>query len=173
MICAAVSLSPRHSTCFNILLYFKVILQEMIVKTISMSCVIKLLGSSHQPVRHATLALLLELSKSHHACEKIGTATGAILMLVTAKYNRELDAHASETADQILRNLEKCPENIKQMAESGLLEPLLDHLVEGNSLLLFSPKFMKHSCYTSITWSEMINNELMLINISLLPNDIW
>lgn len=173
MICAAVSLSPRHSTCFNILLYFKVILQEMIVKTITMSCVIKLLGSSHQPVRHATLALLLELSKSHHACEKIGTATGAILMLVTAKYNRELDALASETADQILRNLEKCPENIKQMAESGLLEPLLDHLVEGNSLLLFSPKFMKHSCYTRITWSEMINNELILINISLLPNDIW
>jgi hypothetical protein len=145
----------------------------MIVKTITMSCVIKLLGSSHQPVRHAAQALLLELSKSQHACEKIGTARGAILMLVTAKYNRELDSFASETSDQILRNLEKCPENIKQMAESGLLEPLLGHLAEGNSLLLFSPKFMKHSCYTSITWSEMINNELMLINISLLPNDIW
>jgi hypothetical protein len=115
------------------------------VKTITMSCVIKLLGSSHQPVRHAAQALLLELSKSQHACEKIGTARGAILMLVTAKYNRELDSFAS----------------------------LLGHLAEGNSLLLFSPKFMKHSCYTSITWSEMINNELMLINISLLPNDIW
>lgn len=106
--------------------------KEMIVKTITMSCVIKLLGSSHQPVRHAAQALLLELSKSQHACEKIGTARGAILMLVTAKYNRELDSFASETSDQILRNLEKCPENIKQMAESGLLEPLLGHLAEGS-----------------------------------------
>ncbi|XP_010511920.1 PREDICTED: putative U-box domain-containing protein 42 isoform X3 [Camelina sativa] len=106
--------------------------KEMIVKTITMSRIIKFLGSSHQPVRHVALALLLELSKSQHACEKIGSATGAILMLVTAKYNRELDAFASETSDQILRNLEKCPENIKQMAESGLLEPLLGHLAEGS-----------------------------------------
>lgn len=139
----------KSSSCFNRLLYFKVILQEMIVKTITMSCVIKLLGSSHQPVRHAALVLLRELSKSQHACEKIGTATGAILMLVTSKYNRELDAFASETADQILRDLEKFPDNIKQMAESGLLEPLLTHLAEGNSLPLFSPKFMKHICNTT------------------------
>ncbi|KAL1218511.1 putative U-box domain-containing protein 42 [Cardamine amara subsp. amara] len=106
--------------------------KEMIVKTITISCVIKLLGSSHQSVRHAALALLLELSKSQHACEKIGTATGAILMLVTSKYNRELDAFAFETSDQILTNLEKFPYNIKQMAESGLLEPLLSHLAEGS-----------------------------------------
>ena len=105
----------------------------MIVNTLAMSCVIKFLGSSHQTVRHAALALLLELSKSQHACVKIGNATGGILMLVTSKYNEESDAFASETADQILRNLEKFPHNIKQMAESGLLEPLLIHLAEGDS----------------------------------------
>ncbi|KAH0919768.1 hypothetical protein HID58_027428, partial [Brassica napus] len=106
--------------------------KEMIVNTLAMSCVIKFLGSSHQTVRHAALALLLELSKSQHACKKIGIATGAILMLVTSKYNEESDAFASETADQILKNLEKFPHNIKQMAESGLLEPLLIHLAEGS-----------------------------------------
>ncbi|CAH2066262.1 unnamed protein product [Thlaspi arvense] len=106
--------------------------KEMIVKTINMSCLIKFLGSSHQPVRHAALALLHELSKSQYACEKIGTARGAILMLVTSKYNEESDAFASEKADKILRNLEKFPDNIKQMAESGLLEPLLNHLAEGS-----------------------------------------
>uniref|UniRef100_A0A1J3FH35 RING-type E3 ubiquitin transferase n=1 Tax=Noccaea caerulescens TaxID=107243 RepID=A0A1J3FH35_NOCCA len=106
--------------------------KEMIVKTITMSSLIKFLGSSHQPVRHAALVLLLELSESQHACEKIGNATGAILMLVTSKYNKESDAFASETADQILRNLEKFPNNMKQMAESGLLEPLLTHLAEGS-----------------------------------------
>ncbi|KAL0807240.1 PREDICTED: putative U-box domain-containing protein 42 isoform X1 [Brassica oleracea var. oleracea] len=106
--------------------------KEMIVNTLAMSCVIKFLGSSHQTVRHAALALLLELSKSQHACKKIGNATGAILMLVTSKYNEESDAFASETADQILKNLEKFPHNIKQMAESGLLEPLLIHLAEGS-----------------------------------------
>ncbi|KAJ4869142.1 putative U-box domain-containing protein 42 [Raphanus sativus] len=106
--------------------------KEMIVNTMTMSCVIKFLVSSHQSVRHAALVLLLELSKSQHACEKIGNATGAILMLVTSKYNEESDAFASETADQILKNLEKFPHNIKQMAESGLLGPLLIHLAEGS-----------------------------------------
>ncbi|KAG5380628.1 hypothetical protein IGI04_028470 [Brassica rapa subsp. trilocularis] len=106
--------------------------KEMIVNTLAMSCLIKFLGSSHQTVRHAALALLLELSKSGHACVKIGNATGGILMLVTSKYNEESDAFASEAADQILRNLEKFPHNIKQMAESGLLEPLLIHLAEGS-----------------------------------------
>ncbi|CAA7053591.1 unnamed protein product [Microthlaspi erraticum] len=106
--------------------------KEMIVKTITMSSLVKFLGSSHKPVRHAALVLLLELSKSQHACEKIGNATGAILMLVTSKYNKESDAFASETADQILKNLEKFPNNMKQMAESGLLDPLLNHLAEGS-----------------------------------------
>ncbi|XP_010551630.1 PREDICTED: putative U-box domain-containing protein 42 [Tarenaya hassleriana] len=105
--------------------------KEMIARTINISCIIKLLPSSHQQLRHAALLVLLELSTSQHACERIGTATGGILMLITSKYNRDINAFASETAEQILKQLEKFPDNIKRMAENGLLEPLLNHLAEG------------------------------------------
>lgn len=106
-------------------------MQEIIAKTIDISIIIKFLSSSQQPVRHASLLFLLELSRSQPLCEKIGSVTGGILMLITIKYNRSIDAFASEKADEILKNLERFPDNIKCMAENGLLEPLIYHLNEG------------------------------------------
>ncbi|KAK0573299.1 hypothetical protein LWI29_006041 [Acer saccharum] len=105
--------------------------KEMIANTMDISVVVKMLSSSHRHVRHASLLLLLELSRSRSLCEKIGSVTGGILMLITIKYNRTVDAFGSETAEQILRNLEGSPGNIKCMAENGLLEPLINHLNEG------------------------------------------
>lgn len=106
-------------------------MQEIVAKTIDISMIIKLLSSSLQPVRHASLLFLHELSKSQPLCEKIGSATGGILMLITIKYNRSVDAFASDKANEILKNLERFPHNIKCMAENGLLEPLIYHLNEG------------------------------------------
>ncbi|KAL5826185.1 hypothetical protein ACOSQ4_017982 [Xanthoceras sorbifolium] len=105
--------------------------KERIANTMDISVVVKMLSSSHRPVRHASLLLLLELSRSQYLCEKIGSITGGILMLITIKYNRTVDAFGSEKAEQILRNLEGSPTNIKCMAENGLLEPLIYHLNEG------------------------------------------
>ncbi|CAN6246262.1 unnamed protein product [Urochloa humidicola] len=48
------------------------------------------------------------------------------------KINNSDDPIASEKAGAVLRNLEKCTKNIKYMAESGYLEPLQSHLVEGS-----------------------------------------
>ncbi|XP_021293218.1 putative U-box domain-containing protein 42 isoform X1 [Herrania umbratica] len=106
--------------------------KEMIAKTMDISTIIELLSSSHQQIRHASLLFLLELSRSQALGEKIGSATGAILMLIRIKYNRNVDSFASERADEILKNLEGYPDNIKQMAEYGFLEPLLNHLTEGS-----------------------------------------
>lgn len=53
-------------------------------------------------------------------------------MLISIKYKPSIDEFASEKADEILRNLERAPNNIKRMAECGLLEPLLNQLTEGN-----------------------------------------
>jgi hypothetical protein len=103
----------------------------MIANTMDISVVVKMLSSSHRHVRHASLLLLLELSRSQSLCEKIGSVTGGILMLITIKYNRAVDAFGSETAEQILKNLEGSPGNIKCMAENGHLEPLINHLNEG------------------------------------------
>lgn len=107
-------------------------MQEMIVKTVDISTVFKMLSSSHQPIRHAALLLLLELSRSPSFCEKIVSVTGGILALIRIKYNQSVDAFSSKKADETLRNLERSPENIKHMAENGLLEPLLNHLTQGN-----------------------------------------
>ena len=104
----------------------------MIANIVDISTIIELLSSSHQPVRNASLLFLLELSRSQALGEKIGSATGAILMLIRIKYNRHVDSFASQKADEILKNLERYPDNIKRMAEYGFLEPLLNHLTEGN-----------------------------------------
>ncbi|XP_050372143.1 putative U-box domain-containing protein 42 isoform X2 [Argentina anserina] len=105
--------------------------KEMIAQTTNIPTIIEMLSSSHRSIRHASMLLLLELSRSQALCEKIGSVTGAILMLITMKYGRSYDAFASEKADEILRNLELSPNNIKRMAENGLMEPLLKNLVEG------------------------------------------
>uniref|UniRef100_A0A2P2JQW8 RING-type E3 ubiquitin transferase n=3 Tax=Rhizophora mucronata TaxID=61149 RepID=A0A2P2JQW8_RHIMU len=106
--------------------------KEMIAELVDISTVFKLLSSSHQCIVHVALLLLLELSKSPLMCEKIGMTTGGILMLIRTKYNKSIDAFASKNADEILKNLEIHPENIRRMAENGLLEPLLNHLLEGS-----------------------------------------
>lgn len=103
----------------------------MITNVMDINKPVKLLSSSHQATRHATLDFLLELSKMHSLCECIGSSTGAILLLVTIKCSSN-DVHASSKASEILHNLESHAANIKQMAESGDMEPLLNHLTEGH-----------------------------------------
>lgn len=116
-----------------------VFVQDAITKIVDISTIIKMLSSNHTPVRHASASLLLELSTSQPCCYKIGTVAGGILMLITVKYKQSTDAFASETADQILRNLEILPDNIKLMAENGYWDPLLAHLVEGKTNISFLP----------------------------------
>ncbi|KAK3000317.1 hypothetical protein RJ639_021484 [Escallonia herrerae] len=106
--------------------------KETITKTIDISRIIKMLSSNHQPIRHAILLLLVELSSPQPLCNIIGSVTGAILMLITVKYRWSIDAFATEKADEILRNLERSSDNIKRMAENGHLEPLLNHIIEGS-----------------------------------------
>ncbi|XP_059317099.1 putative U-box domain-containing protein 42 [Lycium ferocissimum] len=106
--------------------------EEIIAETIDISTVTRMLSSNHGPIRHASLRLLLELSKSQFLCDNIGSVPGAILMLITAKYRHTDDAFVADKADEVLQSLEKYPCNIKHMAENGYLEPLLNHLLEGS-----------------------------------------
>ena len=108
-------------------------MQVIIAKTKAIAETIKMLSSNYSSERHASLAFLLELSKSELLLENIGSTAGCILMLITMKYNESTDAFAAEKAAETLKNMEKCPKNIKRMAENGLLEPLLNHLVDGKS----------------------------------------
>ncbi|OEL35481.1 putative U-box domain-containing protein 42 [Dichanthelium oligosanthes] len=106
--------------------------KEIIAKTRAVSRTIKLLSSSSTDERHAAITFLVELSKSELLLENIGSTAGSILILTTMKFNGSDDPIAAEKAGEVLKNLEKCPKNIKYMAESGYLDPLQRHLVEGS-----------------------------------------
>nr|ADD60711.1 putative armadillo/beta-catenin repeat related protein [Oryza brachyantha] len=106
--------------------------KEIIANTRAITRTIKLLSSSSPDERHAAISFLLELSKSELLLENIGSTAGSILMLTTMKFNDSDDPVAAEKAGEVLKNLEKCPKNIKYMAESGYLDPLQRHLVEGS-----------------------------------------
>ncbi|XP_010261453.1 PREDICTED: putative U-box domain-containing protein 42 [Nelumbo nucifera] len=105
--------------------------KDIIEQTKAIPTTIKMLSSNYLPEKHASLLFLLELSRCKSLCEKIGSVTGCILMLITMKYNYSYDPFAAEKADEILQNLETSSKNVMCMAENGLLEPLLHHLIEG------------------------------------------
>jgi esterase/lipase len=106
-------------------------IQDIIGKTKAIARTIKLLSSNSTDERHAAISFLLELSESQLLLENIGSTAGSILILTTMKINDSDDPIAAEKSRAVLKNLEKCSKNIKYMAESGYLEPLLSHLVEG------------------------------------------
>ncbi|CAM0914145.1 unnamed protein product [Alopecurus aequalis] len=106
--------------------------KEIIAKTRAISRTIKLLSSGSPDERRAAISFLVELSNAELLLESIGSTAGSILILTTMKFNDSDDPIAAEKAGEVLKNLEKCPKNIKYMAESGYLEPLQRHLVEGS-----------------------------------------
>nr|GMD29549.1 putative U-box domain-containing protein 42 [Ipomoea batatas] len=105
--------------------------KETITREIDVATIIRMLSSNHSPVKHASASLLLGLSKCQSFCDSIKEVPGAILMLITTKY-KENDDFTSETADKVLKSLERSPHNIKHMAENGYWEPLINYLNEGN-----------------------------------------
>ncbi|KAG2611382.1 hypothetical protein PVAP13_4KG162600 [Panicum virgatum] len=131
--------------------------KEIIAKTRAVSRTIKLLSSSSTDERHAAISFLVELSKSELLLENIGSTAGSILILTTMKFNSSDDPVAAEKAGEVLKNLEKCPKNIKYMAESGYLDPLQRHLVEGSEDVQ-----MEMVSYLG----ELIQKQEMTINIA-------
>ncbi|CAM0944432.1 unnamed protein product [Alopecurus aequalis] len=103
----------------------------IIGKTKAIARTVKLLSSDTADERHTAISFLLQLSESQSLLENIGSTAGSILILTTMKINDSDDPIAAEKSRTVLEKLEKCSKNIKYMAESGYLEPLLSHLVEG------------------------------------------
>lgn len=93
--------------------------------------VVKFLSHELSKEREEAVYLLYELSKSETLCEKIGSINGAILILVGMTSSKSEDLSTVEKADKTLENLEKCENNVRQMAVNGRLQPLLTQLLEG------------------------------------------
>lgn len=93
--------------------------------------IVKFLSNELSKEREEAVSLLYELSKSKTLCEKIGALNGAILILVGMTSSKSENILTVEKADKTLENLEKCENNIQQMAENGRLQPLLTQILEG------------------------------------------
>lgn len=93
--------------------------------------IVKFLSHEQSKEREEAVFLLYELSKSESLCEKIGSINGAILILVGMASSKSENILTVEKADMTLENLEKCENNVRQMAENGRLQPLLTILLEG------------------------------------------
>lgn len=105
--------------------------KELLAEGDIVRTVVKFLSHELSKEREEAVSLLYELSKSATLCEKIGSINGAILILVGMTSSKSEDLHTVEKADKTLENLEKCENNVRQMAENGRLQPLLTQLHEG------------------------------------------
>lgn len=106
-------------------------MKEIIAEGSTVRTIVKFLSPEQSTEREQAISLLYELSKSQSLCEKIGSINGAILILVGIASSKSENPVTIKKADKILNNLAQCENNVRQMAESGRLEPLLKVLLEG------------------------------------------
>ncbi|KAA8537393.1 hypothetical protein F0562_026920 [Nyssa sinensis] len=105
--------------------------KEIMAEGDTVRTIVKFLSHEQSKEREEAVYLLYELSKSELLCEKIGSVNGAILILVGMTSSKSENLLTVEKADKTLENLEKCENNVRQMAENGRLQPLLTLLLEG------------------------------------------
>ncbi|XP_044474871.1 U-box domain-containing protein 44-like isoform X1 [Mangifera indica] len=105
--------------------------KEILAQGDTVRTIVKFLSHEHSKEREEAVSLLYELSKSEVLCEKIGSVNGAILILVGMTSSSSENILTVEKADKTLENLERCENNLRQMAENGRLQPLLTQILEG------------------------------------------
>lgn len=112
-------------------------MQDIIAEGDTVRTMVKFLSPERLPVeREEAVSLLYELSKSEKLCDKIGSVGGSILILVGLASSNSENVLTVEKAEKTLENLAQCENNVRQMAESGRLQPLLTLLLEGAPLFL-------------------------------------
>lgn len=115
-----------------------IIVQEIMAAGDTVRTIVKFLSHEQSKEREEAVYLLYELSKSESLCEKIGSINGAILILVGMTSSNSENILTVERAEKTLDNLDKCENNVRQMAENGRLQPLLMLLLEGTYTQLFN-----------------------------------
>ncbi|XP_062108102.1 U-box domain-containing protein 44-like [Humulus lupulus] len=105
--------------------------KEMLAEGDTVRTIVKFLSHEQSKEREEAVFLLYELSQSESLCEKIGAINGAILILLGMTSSKSENLLTVEKADKTLENLEKCENNVRQMAENGRLQPLLTQILEG------------------------------------------
>lgn len=109
-------------------------LQEVMGEGFTVRTIVKFL-SPEQTLRkekEEAISLLYELSKSQNLSEKIGSINGAILILIGMASSKSENILSVDKAHKTLDNLAQSENNVRLMAESGRLQPLLTLLLEGD-----------------------------------------
>ncbi|XP_073140116.1 U-box domain-containing protein 44-like [Henckelia pumila] len=106
--------------------------KEIMAEGDTVRTIVKFLSQEHSKEREEAVSLLYELSKSERLCEKIGSVNGAILIFMGLASSDSENVLTVENAERTLENLEKCENNVRQMADNGRLQPLLTLLLEGS-----------------------------------------
>ncbi|BAT77607.1 U-box domain-containing protein [Vigna angularis] len=105
--------------------------KQLLAEGDTVRTIVKFLSHELSKEREEAVSLLYELSKSATLCEKIGSINGAILILVGMTSSNSEDLLTVGKAEETLSNLERYEANVRQMAECGRLQPLLNQLLEG------------------------------------------
>ncbi|XP_075518743.1 U-box domain-containing protein 44-like [Primulina tabacum] len=106
--------------------------KEVMAEGDTVRTIVKFLSQEYSKEREEAVSLLCELSKSERLCEKIGSVNGAILIFIGLASSDSENVLTVENAERTLENLEKCENNVRQMADNGRLQPLLTLLLEGS-----------------------------------------
>lgn len=93
--------------------------------------IVKFLNHGQTQEKERAVSLLFELSENKALSERIGSVSGAILILVGLSSSKVENLLIVDRAEKTLENLEGCEKNVRQMAENGRLQPLLRLLLEG------------------------------------------
>ncbi|KAL2232122.1 U-box domain-containing protein 44 [Sesamum indicum] len=106
--------------------------KEIIAEGDTVRTIVKFLHHEQSKEREEAVSLLYELSKSEKLSEKIGSVSGAVLILVGMASSNSENLSTVEKAERTLENLAQSENNVRQMAECGRLRPLLTLLLEGS-----------------------------------------
>lgn len=93
--------------------------------------IVKFLNHGQTQEKERAVSLLFELSENKDLSERIGSVSGAILILVGLSSSKVENSLIVDRAEKTLENLESCEKNVRQMAENGRLQPLLRLLLDG------------------------------------------
>lgn len=128
--------------------------------------IVKLLSHEQSKEREEAVSLLFELSKSEVLCEKIGSINGAILILVGMSTSKSENIKAIDMAEKTLENLEKCENNVRQMAENHRLQPLLRKILEGSCFFFYESQL-------NFNFSKIFFWHLLTLHYLMVGKVLW
>lgn len=125
-----ISIKRKVLSCLGILAAMSSKHKELIVEENGVSLALECLGDDDVGIRAQGVRLLLELSREHELCERVGKAKSCIPLLVASAISG--DTLVASMAEDTLSNLSAVMENLVCICETNYFMPLLCKLKNGS-----------------------------------------